>query len=158
MLVHGDAHPPALPPDGASGKATTKDHHVFSRVAESLLLSHSPTAIRNCGPSNTYHDREPKNYWCPSLLSPAHTFVSYMHPLKSERSFLLWAKLLLSVTTFLPAELPPRMNQATLDQQFYSLWKGRRTIVRHTETNHTDHLLSLCYASKNYYFTCVLIL
>lgn len=41
---------------------------------------------------------------------------------------------------------------------FYSLWKGRRTIVRHTETNHTDHLLSLCYASKNYYFTCVLIL
>lgn len=62
MLVHGDAHPPALPPDGASGKATTKDHHVFSRVAESLLLSHSPTAIRNCGPSNTYHDREPKNY------------------------------------------------------------------------------------------------
>lgn len=100
MLVHGDAHPPALPPDGASGTAATKDHHVFSRVAESLLLSHSPTAIRNCGPSNTYHDREPKNYWCPSLLSPAHTFVSYMHPLKSERSFLLWAKLLLSVTVF----------------------------------------------------------
>lgn len=62
MLVHGDAHPPALPPDGASGTAATKDHHVFSRVAESLLLSHSPTAIRNCGPSNTYHDREPKNY------------------------------------------------------------------------------------------------
>lgn len=144
MLVHGDAHPPALPPDGASGTATTKDHHVFSRVAESLLLSHSPTAIRNCGPSNTYHDREPKNYWCPSLLSPAHTFVSYMNPLKSEHSFLLWAKLLLSVTTFLPAELPPRMNQATLVLQPFTAFGKADVLLLGTQKQTIPITCSVC--------------